>query len=192
MSRNWKVSVCVSVLALSMIAVGCNKKKPITPPEEIEIEESTPEVTAPPVSSPTAPPIEDDIVLKAMSEGLQQLNETIRSEGLIGDVYFEYDQYELSADARDRLARNADFMKKYPNVVFSIEGHCDERGTNEYNLALGEKRASTAVGYMSRLGVSTSGISTISYGEERPTCMQSAESCWSQNRRAHFLAVAVN
>ena len=191
MSRKWNVSVCVSVLALSFIVVGCKKKAPITPPEEIEIVE-TPVDTAPEVTPPTAPPTVEDPTARAISEGVAELRRHLAETGLVRDVYFDFDQYDLSAAARDQLAKNADFMREYPNVVFSIEGHCDERGTNEYNLALGEKRASTALSYMSRLGASTSGISTISYGEERPTCTQSAESCWYQNRRAHFLVVAIN
>jgi len=129
---------------------------------------------------------------QALSEGIVALNNYVREAGLIGDVYFDYNKYELRPDARDRLAKNAQFMKDHPELVFTIEGHCDERGTNEYNLALGEKRASTAVSYLSRLGTPTSGVSTISFGEERPNCTQATENCWWQNRRAHFLIVAQN
>ena len=191
MSRKWNVSVCVSVLALSLIVVGCKPKPPVTPPEEIEID-TTPVAPAPEVAPPTAPPTVMDPTQTAVSKGVAALRDYLAETGLVRDVYFDFDQYELSPAARDQLAKNAEFMREYPNVVFSIEGHCDERGTNEYNLALGEKRASTALSYLSRLGSSTSGISTISYGEERPTCTQSAESCWYQNRRAHFLVVAIN
>lgn len=192
MSRKWKVTLWVSVLVLSLVVVDCGKKKaPITPPEEIEIVEA-PAPPAPEVKPPTAPPTAMDPLEKAMSEGLVALNNYVREAGLIGDVYFDFDKYDLRPDARDRLAKNAQFMQDHSNLVFSIEGHCDERGTNEYNLALGEKRASTAVSYLSRLGAATSGISTISYGEERPACTQHDESCWWQNRRAHFVIVAQN
>jgi peptidoglycan-associated lipoprotein len=109
------------------------------------------------------------------------------AQGLLGDVYFDFDQYELRADARDRLARNAEFLKSHPEFQVRIEGHCDERGTNEYNLALGERRAAAARDYLVSLGVPASKLQTISYGEERPQCTSGDEGCWQQNRRAHFV-----
>ena len=192
MSRKWMVTVWVSTLALSLFVMGCPKKEPEAPPEEIVMDTKPAPPPAKPVAPPPAPPVEDDPLQRAIDEGIVALNEYVRESGLVGDVYFDYDKYELREDARDRLAKNAQFMKDNPNIVFSIEGHLHERGTNEYNLALGERRASSAVSYLSRLGVATSGISTISYGEERPTCTSSSESCWWQNRRAHFLIVAAN
>ena len=103
------------------------------------------------------------------------------------DVYFDFDRYDLSADARTVLRANADWLKANPNARVEIEGHCDERGTNEYNLALGAKRAQTAREYLTTLGVVGGRLSTISYGEEIPICKDPTENCWKQNRRARFV-----
>ncbi len=89
---------------------------------------------------------------------------------MIGDVFFDFDQSELRADARDRLAKNAEFLAAHPQFTVTIEGHCDERGTNEYNLALGDRRAAAARDYLQSLGVAADRLRTISYGEERPFC----------------------
>ena len=103
----------------------------------------------------------------------------------VGDrVFFEFDQSNLRADAQATLGRQAEWLKKYPNNIVTLEGHCDERGTREYNLALGERRASAARDYLVSMGIDASRISTISYGKERPVALCSDESCWSQNRRA--------
>ena len=103
------------------------------------------------------------------------------------DIYFDYDRYDLSADARTILRANADWLKSNPNARVEIEGHCDDRGTNEYNLALGAKRAQSAREYLASLGVAAARLSTISYGEEIPVCKEQDESCWKQNRRARFV-----
>ena len=103
------------------------------------------------------------------------------------DVYFEYDRYDLSSDARTVLRANADWLKSNPDARVEIEGHCDDRGTNEYNLALGAKRAQSAREYLATLGVAAARLSTISYGEEIPVCKEEDESCWRQNRRARFV-----
>jgi peptidoglycan-associated lipoprotein len=105
------------------------------------------------------------------------------------DVFFEFDRYDLSADARSVLRANADWLKSNPAVRVEIEGHCDERGTNEYNLALGAKRAQAAREYLATLGVAAERLSTISYGEEIPVCKEASEACWKQNRRARFVAL---
>lgn len=103
------------------------------------------------------------------------------------DVFFAFDRYDLSADARSVLRVNADWLKNNPAVRVEIEGHCDERGTSEYNLALGAKRAQAARDYLSSLGVSSARLSTTSYGEEIPVCRETNENCWKQNRRARFV-----
>jgi peptidoglycan-associated lipoprotein len=103
------------------------------------------------------------------------------------DVFFDFDRYDLSADARTVLRANADWLKKNPAARVEIEGHCDERGTSEYNLALGAKRAQAARDYLSSLGVAGERLSTTSYGEEIPVCRETTESCWKQNRRARFV-----
>ncbi|HEX6211559.1 MAG TPA: OmpA family protein, partial [Methylomirabilota bacterium] len=91
-------------------------------------------------------------------------------------------------EARARLSRNAEFLRSRPEFVVQVEGHCDERGTNAYNLVLGERRAKAAHEYLMARGVEAARIMTISYGEERPGCTERNETCWARNRRAHFLA----
>lgn len=105
------------------------------------------------------------------------------------DIFFDYDRYDLRADAREGLKANADWLKKNPSARVEIEGHCDERGTSEYNLALGAKRAQSAKDYLVTLGITGDRLSTISYGEEIPVCKQPTEDCWRQNRRARFVIV---
>ncbi|HSG38768.1 MAG TPA: peptidoglycan-associated lipoprotein Pal, partial [Thermoanaerobaculia bacterium] len=118
---------------------------------------------------------------------LAAVNEELRRRGFSADVYFDYDESGLSDDTRDKLARNADLLKSNPQFQITIEGHADSRGTNEYNLALGERRSIAVRDYMSSLGVAGDRLRTISYGEERPACGEDEESCWSQNRRAHMV-----
>lgn len=102
----------------------------------------------------------------------------------VGDrVFFGYDHYDISSEAAQILKGQADWMAKYPNVNLSIEGHCDERGTREYNLALGERRANSVKNYLTGLGVSADRIHTVSYGKERPAVMGSNAEAWAQNRR---------
>ena len=102
----------------------------------------------------------------------------------VGDrVFFDTDRYDLSAEAQSQLQKQAAWLKQYPAVTVTIEGHCDERGTREYNLALGERRANAVANYMTALGVDAGRLSVISYGKERPQCTESNEACWAQNRR---------
>lgn len=109
--------------------------------------------------------------------------------GPLHDITFGYDSFDLSSEARDTLRANADWIQGNSQSKVEIEGHCDDRGTVEYNLALGAKRAKSARDYLTSLGVSVDRLSTISYGEELPLCSEATESCWAQNRRAHFLVV---
>jgi peptidoglycan-associated lipoprotein len=103
----------------------------------------------------------------------------------VGDrVFFGYDQYDLTPDARATVEKQAQWLKTYPNVTVMVEGHCDERGTREYNLALGEKRATTVRNYLIANGVAPNRIQTISYGKERPAVLGSDETAWAQNRRS--------
>jgi peptidoglycan-associated lipoprotein len=103
----------------------------------------------------------------------------------VGDrVFFGYDQIDLSSEARSTLERQAAWLRQYPNVNITVEGHADERGTREYNLALGEKRANSTKSYLMSLGVDSVRINTISYGKERPAVPEASASAWSQNRRA--------
>ena len=110
----------------------------------------------------------------------------------VQDAYFDYDKTDIRSDARDTLTRNAAALKAiltdFPNASIVIEGHCDERGSAEYNLGLGDRRASSAKEFLQGLGVPADRLKTISYGKERPQCTEQNESCWQKNRRVHFVA----
>ena len=107
--------------------------------------------------------------------------------GVLKDVHFAYDSYELDGSARDVLAANAEWLKENKRARTEIEGHCDERGTVEYNLALGAKRAKSVKDYLVSLGVASERLTTISYGEELPLCRDASEQCYARNRRVHFV-----
>jgi peptidoglycan-associated lipoprotein len=108
----------------------------------------------------------------------------------IKDVYFGFDRYDLTEASRATLKANADWLKSNPAARVQIEGHCDERGSADYNLALGAKRAQTAKDYLVTLGIGADRLSTISYGEEIPVCREHTEDCWAQNRRARFVVAS--
>ncbi len=178
----------LSLMLVSLALLGCPKKPPRSAP-----------VAAPVVSAPVAPTTEiraetspgtlsDQVAADPLAApDIASLNAHVRDRGLLGDVYFDFDRAELRGEARERLARNGEFLRSRPEFLVTIEGHCDERGTNEYNLALGERRATATRDYLVSLGVAASRIRIISYGEERPVCRESNESCWGQNRRSHFI-----
>lgn len=107
--------------------------------------------------------------------------------GPLKDIQFAFDSAALSESARATLKANADWLKNNPAARVQIEGHCDERGTSEYNMALGAKRAQAAMDYLTTLGIAGNRLSTISYGEEIPVCKEKAEACWAKNRRARFV-----
>ena len=123
------------------------------------------------------------------SRDLDTINAHVRREGLLADVFFDYDRSDVRPDATDRLRQNARFLQDRPEFVVSVEGHCDERGTNEYNLGLGDRRARAVSAYLASLGVAQERLRTISFGKERPQCYESHEGCWQTNRRAHFVIV---
>ncbi len=105
----------------------------------------------------------------------------------VKDIYYDYDAYTVRAADQAVLQADAAFLKQHPNIHFTVEGHCDERGSTEYNLALGDNRASSAKNALVQLGIPAASIRTISYGKEKPFCTESNEQCWQQNRRAHFV-----
>jgi peptidoglycan-associated lipoprotein len=107
--------------------------------------------------------------------------------GPLDDLYFDYDSFDLDEEARSVLKRNADWLGQNRGARVEVEGHCDDRGTVEYNLALGAKRAAAAKSYLVSLGLSADRLTTISYGEELPLCHDPTEDCWQRNRRAHFV-----
>lgn len=122
--------------------------------------------------------------LKQLQEGKSPMTP---ASSPLKDVFYEFDRYDLTADARSTLRANADWLKNNPAARVEIEGHCDERGTSEYNLALGAKRAQAARDFLSTLGIPVERLSTISYGQEIPVCREHSEDCWRQNRRARFV-----
>ena len=123
------------------------------------------------------------------SLGQLQEGKSPESTGPLKDILYDYDSYSLRADARDTLRASSDWLKRNPAARVEIEGHCDERGTNEYNLALGAKRAQAAKDFLVTLGIGVDRLSTISYGEEIPLCKDANESCWQRNRRARFVVL---
>ena len=188
---NRKLMIWLMVPVLATLLTGCPKKKPATPPTDLPVETEVVE-TPPPATTQevvqTPPAVtEDETEDPLMSADLQVVNDELRRRGFSPDVFFEYDEISLSEETRERLARNADLLKAQTQFQVTIEGHADERGTNEYNLALGDKRANAVRDYLSSLGVDGGRLRIITYGEERPVCTESSESCWSQNRRAHMI-----
>jgi peptidoglycan-associated lipoprotein len=111
------------------------------------------------------------------------------ADSALKEIFFEFDRYDLSSDARATLKAAADWLRNNPAVRVEVEGHCDERGINEYNLALGAKRAQTAKDYLVTLGVAAVRLSTMSYGEEIPVCREHNDDCWQKNRRDRFVAL---
>ncbi|HLK51233.1 MAG TPA: OmpA family protein [Bryobacteraceae bacterium] len=135
-------------------------------------------VTAPPPPPPPPPPAAPTVTLEQ------------RMSNEVQDAFYDYDKSDVRADARDVLTKDAEALKgifrDFPNATVMVEGHCDERGSAEYNLGLGDRRATSAKDYLVQLGVPADKLRTISYGKERPQCTESNESCWQRNRRAHF------
>ena len=178
------------VLAVTLLAGACGGKKveppapaPTTPPPA----ETKPATPPPPPPRPADPapatPTEDDIFAK---KTLDQLN----AEKVLADVYFGYDQMDLSEEARASLQKNMVFLKRWPSTRIMVEGHADSRGTNEYNLALGERRAGAVRDYLVSLGLASDRITMVSKGEEQPFCREETEACWQQNRVGHFIFTA--
>ena len=124
----------------------------------------------PPPPPPAAGPTDDELFLRE-----------------VRDAYFDYDKADLRPDARTALSKTADFLKNYPRFKVTIEGHCDERGSTEYNLGLGDRRANAVKQFLVSAGVSADRVSTVSFGKEKPFCTESNEACWQQNRRGHFV-----
>ena len=134
--------------------------------------------------APPKPEVDKDSSLEALRRG------EAAGSGPLKDIGFNFDSADLSETARATLKANAEWLKANPSARVQIEGHCDERGTAEYNMALGAKRAQAAMDYLSTLGVAANRLSTISYGEEIPVCKEHNEDCWVKNRRARFVTSA--
>jgi peptidoglycan-associated lipoprotein len=165
-------------LALGSTFVACGKKTvpPPPPPPPVAPEAPPP---APPPPPRAEPQVDEYARLKAMSPG------ELDKMGLLADVYFDFDKADIRASEQATLSKNAEVLKKYDFLRVTVEGHCDERGTVEYNLALGERRAKAVVDYLVSLGVPADRLKTVSYGKEVPVCTESTEDCWQKNRRGH-------
>lgn len=109
--------------------------------------------------------------------------------GLFEDVFFDFDRYDIRPEAKPVLNNVSSWLLKNPAAKLSVEGHCDERGTNEYNLALGDRRAKSVRDFLIALGIASKRIEIVSYGEEKPQCSEQTEECWAKNRRAHFVVL---
>ena len=157
-----KFSTVMSIAAVSfaLLVAGCTTPKPAETP--------------PPPSTPSEPAQTSSIVPGSAEDLRVNVGDT---------VHFAFDQYNIEDNDRATLQRQATWLQKYPSIRVTIEGDCDERGTREYNLALGARRANAVKEYLVSLGVSAARIDTISYGKEHPICSESTEECWAQNRR---------
>ena len=185
-------SFSVIVLVMVIGLAGCAKKVPPPPPPPPP---APPVVAAPPPPPPApapapapAPPppralTEDEVFAR---KTVEQLN----AEMPLGDVMFDYDQSTIRDDQRATLQRNADYLRRWTAVRVSVEGHADARGTNEYNLALGERRANAVKEYLVGLGVMGDRMVVVSKGEETPVCTDMTEACYRSNRRGHFMITA--
>ncbi len=177
-------------LMLGLGVAACGKKAPaITPPPPVP-----PAAPAAPPAPPAPPPAPAPAPApKALSEeelfaqkSLAQLN----NERPLGDVFFDLDASSIKEESKAALATNANWLKRWTSTRISIEGHCDERGTAEYNLGLGERRANAVKAYLVELGVPADRLVVVSKGKESPFCTDKNEACWQQNRRGHFVITA--
>ncbi len=176
-------------LALSIGACKSSGPKMQAPPPEptkAPAPETTDEVTEEVISEPETGTIVSHEVTEELPQDLAELN----ARGYLQDAFFDTDRYDLTPASRDMLTANSAWLQRQPTISILIEGHCDERNTREYNLALGERRASAVRDYLVFLGIASQRIQIISYGEERPFALGSDESAWMLNRRAHFVIVA--
>ena len=182
------------ILLIGAFAISCAKKQTtiVSPPPP------PPPAPAPEIKRPVAPlpspPIQEKEEPSVKIKEVQELPVEATARGVefefaenITDIFFDYDKSQLTDQSKETLRKNAEWLKNNPNVKIMIEGHCDERGTIEYNLALGERRALSTRNYLAALGIDPALIFTISYGEERPFELGHNEEAWAQNRRAHFV-----
>jgi peptidoglycan-associated lipoprotein len=188
---NSKLLAGLSAIAMLVALAGCHKQMTAVTPRTptATASNNTATTTTPPAPKP-APPVETasnprpSMPDSATRAQIQALLDRIQ------DVYFDYDKHNLRPDALEALKSDAhtlaEIIKQYPQFKLSVEGYCDERGSEEYNLALGDERAKKAEEYLVMLGLPKDQLKTISYGKERPVCTEHDEACWQRNRRAHI------
>ena len=180
---SWKWAALVLSVA-ALVVVGCAKKQTV----KSEGTQGAPAVSAPPVGEA---PVKEAPAPGAVSPGTESaaagVAVTDEKYSQFDDVRFDFDKYEVREDGRKTCQVVADYMKKHPQAKMQIEGHCDERGTAEYNMALGERRATAVMTYLVSLGVPKTALSTVSFGKEKPLDPGHDEGAWAKNRRAHFV-----
>jgi peptidoglycan-associated lipoprotein len=198
MSKSFKSFALTLALLAAVVVPACQKKKPVVAPSATVAPASTvPDIpltvttaTAQTVTEPTDfVKTSTEVVTDTLPNDIGELNRVAQSRGYIADAFFEYNDSSLSSDAQTALTNSATWLKKNAQYNLLIEGHCDERGTEQYNLALGDRRANQAKEYLVTLGVDAARIRTVSYGEERPFDPGHDESAWSKNRRDHLVLV---
>jgi peptidoglycan-associated lipoprotein len=182
------LSIFVVILCLGVILSGCTQKAVVK--EDPSAKGA--ELSQAGKDAKEAERIREEEVKKEFEKSLVA-KKTPGIEGMVleskmlKDIHFDFDRYNIRVEEAEVLKENSALLKRYPGMKFQIEGHCDERGTGEYNLALGERRANSAKKYLVSLGIEPGRISTISYGEERPSDQGHSEDAWTKNRRAHFV-----
>ncbi len=186
----------VAVLLMVVLAAACAKRPAMTqtaaPPPTAAV--TAPPPVAPPAPAPLAPPAPAPVAPPvaaappAPAPAPRPAPAEYRSVAELRDVFFDFDKHAIKPEGARVLDATAGWLKANSSALLLIEGHCDERGTNAYNLVLGERRAKASQEYLVARGIAADRITIISYGEERPVCSERTEACWAQNRRAHFLA----
>jgi peptidoglycan-associated lipoprotein len=180
----------ILALAVTIAVAGCGKKVPAPAPAPPPPPPAAAPPAPPPPPPPPAPPAAAVPSPAALSEeeafarkSLEQLN----AEHPVDDVYFDLDKSDVRTDARASLQKDSDWLKRWTSAQITIEGHCDSRGSAEYNLALGSRRATAVKDYLVSLAIPAARMTIVSKGKEQPFCNQQDESCWQQNRRGHFV-----
>jgi peptidoglycan-associated lipoprotein len=177
-------------LVLGLWAAACGKPQQlaVTPPPPMPAAPAKPPSPPPPPTAPGAA-----ATPRALTEDelfAQKTPDQLNKERPLADVFFDLDQSTIKDEGRASLNANANWLKRWTGTRINVEGHCDERGTAEYNLGLGERRANAVKAYLVELGVAADRITVISKGKEAPFCTEKNESCWQQNRRGHFIITA--
>jgi peptidoglycan-associated lipoprotein len=181
MKKNAQSFILVTLVLGSLVFWGCPKKTEMRTSQEPQAEH----VTAPATPSATANG-PGSMSADAMRGGGESGERAEMLRGGLRPIYFDYDRSAIRSDAGATMKANADWLKSHPDEKIRIEGNCDERGTKEYNVALGQRRATTAKKYLMDLGIASNRISLLSYGKEKPVCTTSTEECWQKNRRDDF------
>ena len=183
------------LVVIAMAGVGCHTRPPAVTPSRTMAAPPAPAAPTRPPAPASAPAPPRPVAAPAPAplteaELFQRKSLDALNAERLGDAFFDYDQEVLRDDAKRALQQDAAWLARWPQTRISVEGHCDERGTAEYNLALGDRRAEVVKDYLTNLGVASNRIITRSLGREAPFCRDSGESCWSQNRRGHFVITA--